>query len=77
MKKKIDSPLEDDLRPEYDLSQLKLLARGRSRVQPDQVSVILEPDVAKMFPDAAAVNQALRFLSRVTQQEVKASQGGK
>lgn len=26
----------------------------------------LEPDVAKMFPSADAVNEALRFLMRVT-----------
>ena len=28
----------------------------------------LEPDVAAAFPDAAAVNEALRFLIRVTKE---------
>jgi hypothetical protein len=34
--------------------------------------VLLEPDVAKEFPDAAAVNEALRHFLR----EKKKSQGG-
>ena len=28
----------------------------------------LEPDVAEVFPDAASVNEALRFLIRVTKE---------
>ena len=31
--------------------------------------VKLEPDVAEAFPDAASVNEALRFLIRVTQEK--------
>ena len=30
--------------------------------------VRLEPDVAEVFPDAEAVNEALRFLIRVTKE---------
>ncbi|MEG4574342.1 hypothetical protein QUA56_16855 [Microcoleus sp. N3A4] len=30
------------------------------------VNIRLEPDVAEMFPDSKAVNEALRFLIRIT-----------
>ncbi len=76
MKRKSDK-VEDDIRPEYDLSQLKVVARGPARIKPGEVSVVLEPDVAEVFPDAAAVNQALRFLARVTREELKAAQRGR
>ncbi len=33
--------------------------------RPAQGAVTLDPDVAEMFPTAAAVNEALRFLLRV------------
>ncbi|MEH1807383.1 hypothetical protein [Nostoc sp.] len=32
----------------------------------EKLTVFLEPDVAKMFPNSEAVNEALRFLIRVT-----------
>ncbi|MEH2212638.1 hypothetical protein [Nostoc sp.] len=32
----------------------------------EKLTVFLEPDVAKMFPNSQAVNEALRFLIRVT-----------
>lgn len=69
MRKNAD-PAEDDLRPEYELDRLKVVARGPARIKPGDVSVVLEPDVAELFPDSAAVNQALRFLARVTRAEV-------
>ena len=33
-------------------------------------TIRLEPDVAEIFPDADAVNEALRFLIRVTQEKM-------
>jgi hypothetical protein len=63
---------EDDLRPEYDLSQMKVRSRGRGRYveryREGTNLVLLEPDVAEMFPDAASVNEALRFLIRITKE---------
>lgn len=76
MKRKADRA-DEDLRPEYDLDRLKVVARGPARIKPDDVSVVLEPDVAELFPDAAAVNQALRFLARVTREEVREARRGK
>ncbi len=65
--KKIESELEEDLRPEYDLLSLRVRKLGAGRKGFGDV-VRLEPDVADAFPDADSVNQALRFLIRVTKE---------
>ena len=63
---------EDDLRPEYDLSQLKGRVRGKyvERYRAGTNLVLLEPDVASAFPDAKAVNEALRLLIKVAEKQV-------
>ncbi len=66
--KKADLELEDDLRPEYDLKSLRVRKLGSGRKGFGGSTVRLEPDVAAIFPNADAVNEALRFLIRVTQQ---------
>jgi len=63
MKKKSEET--DDLRPEYDFSQLDLVARGPGRTKRDEVTVTLAPDVAKSFPTSESVNEALRLLVKV------------
>jgi hypothetical protein len=68
MKKKSEQP--DELRPEYDFRSLRVVARGPGRKkpeEPEEVTVQLAPDVAAAFPDSGAVNEALRFLLRITQ----------
>jgi len=62
---------EGDLRPEYDLKRLRVRRLGRGRVRFSEV-VRLEPDVAQGFPDAASVNEALRFLIRITKERKNA-----
>ena len=62
--KKVESELEE-LRPEYDLRSLRVRKLGPGRKTFGDV-IRLEPDVADVFPDADAVNQALRFLIRIT-----------
>ena len=57
----------DDLRPEYDLSTLRVRKLGPGRKRFGDV-IKLEPDVADAFPNADAVNEALRFLIRVTKE---------
>jgi hypothetical protein len=57
----------DELRPEYDLSKLRVRKLGSGRKSFGDV-VRLEPDVAGAFPNADAVNEALRFLIRVTKE---------
>jgi hypothetical protein len=66
--KKDDSALEETMRPEYDLASLKVRRLGPGRKSFGGTIVRLEPDVAEMFPSADAVNEALRFLVRVTQE---------
>ena len=63
--------IEDDLRPEYDLKSLKVRKMGAGRKNFAGAIVRLEPDVAAMFPNADAVNEALRFLIRATQETTK------
>jgi len=55
---------EDELRPEYDFSNLKGRVRGKyvARYREGTNLVLLDPDVAAAFPDAKAVNDALREL---------------
>ena len=67
--KKLESNEEDDLRPEYDFSQLKGGIRGKyvERYREGTNLVLLDPDVAAAFPDAQAVNAALRLLLREKQ----------
>ena len=57
--KKSSSSREPELRKEYDF---KGGVRGKyaARYAEGSNVVVLEPDVAKAFPDAAAVNEALR-----------------
>lgn len=55
----------DELRPEYDLRVLlKDSVRGKyvDRYRAGTNLVLLDPDVAKAFPDETAVNEALRLV---------------
>ena len=57
----------DDVRPEYDLASLKNGERGKYAKRYQQASnvVVIDPDLAEAFPNAKAVNDALReVLSR-------------
>lgn len=60
--------MEDELRHEYDFSKLIVIARGRGRKIPKGTPVILDPDVAEMFPTTEAVNEALRLLARAAKE---------
>lgn len=60
--------MNDDLRDEYDLSRLRVRRLGPGRKSFNGIDVHLEPDVAEIFPDSGSVNEALRFLIRITRQ---------
>lgn len=64
MKKALAERLNDDLRPEYDLSQLKGGVRGKYYQQAVAGTnlMLIEPDLAHVFPDSESVNRALRLL---------------
>ena len=70
MNKEITSEMEDELRPEYDLTELlKGGVRGKyvSRYRAGTNVVVLAPDVAQAFPNEEAVNEALRLVVRMAQ----------
>ena len=58
--------LNDDLKPEYDLSKYEVRRIGEGRRLINQIK--LDVDVARVFPDSESVNEALRFLIRITEQ---------
>ena len=65
---KVESEMEDDLRPEYDLSSLRVRRVGPGRRSLSELTVRLEPDVAEVFPNSESVNEALRFLIRIAKE---------
>ena len=67
MRKESAKQGSDDLRPEYDLARLKGGVRGKYHKQATAGTnlVLLDPDVARAFPDSSSVNRALRLLQEV------------
>ncbi len=63
----------DDMEVEYDFAALGTGVRGKyaDAFKGTATTVLLDADVAKVFPDSDAVNEALRTLARVlgTQRE--------
>jgi hypothetical protein len=61
----------DELRREYDLFKLRGRVRGKhyKAAKKGTNLVLLEPDVANAFPDASAVNEALRVLAEVARRQ--------
>jgi hypothetical protein len=64
--KKVKRKQIDDLRSEYQRSDFGQLVRGKYAQRVSEISnvVVLEPQVAKAFPNDRAVNKALRGLIR-------------
>ena len=65
MKKASVKKNNHDLRPEYDLSKLKGGVRGKyyKKATVGTNLVLIEPELAEVFPDAESVNRALRLLA--------------
>jgi hypothetical protein len=77
MKKKT-TELNDELRSEYDLkSLLKGGVRGKyaKKYRAGTNLILLEPDVAKAFPNEKAVNEALRLVMKLNKVQDKTWQG--
>ena len=73
--KKAKATMQNELLPEYDLKKLRTRGVGPGRKSfADKPIIQLEPDVAEVFPDAASVNEALRFLIRVAKENNTAVQ---
>lgn len=64
---------KDDLREEYDLSKLKNRVRGKyvERYKQGTNLVLLEPEVAEVFPDSESVNNALRMIMQVAENQTQ------
>ena len=62
--KKAKSELNDWLRPEYKRSDFGEMVRGKyaKRIRESTNVIVLDPQVAKVFPNDEAVNNALRGL---------------
>ena len=59
----------DELRPEYKRSDFKKLERGKyyERIRASSNVVVLDPEVAAVFPNSVAVNKALHSLVEVAE----------
>ena len=77
--KKATARKSNGLRREYDLSKLKGGVRGKyyRRFSERTNLVLLDPDIADAFPNAKAVNEALRVLVNVASTRVRAARRGK
>jgi len=63
----------DELRPEYKRSDFGVLVRGKyaERLREESNVVVLDPRVAKLFPNAASVNSALLSLAEVAKRSAR------
>jgi hypothetical protein len=75
MKKAKDSELEDWGKANYKRADLGDLVRGKyaKRIRESTNVVVLDPQIAKAFPNDAAVNNALRGLIQSTRGAAKLS----
>ncbi len=74
---KKNTELNDELRPEYDMKTLlKGGVRGKyaRRYRAGTNLVLLEPDVARAFPNEKAVNEALKLVMKLKQVQEEAAQ---
>jgi hypothetical protein len=65
--RKAKTPAAEELRSEYKRSDFGALVRGKyiERLRTSSNVVIIDPEVADLFPNAAAVNAALRSLAEI------------
>ena len=58
----------DEMRSEYDFSEAVQGKHHRAYKEGTNI-VLLEPDIARVFRDAAAVNRALRLLMEIARNQ--------
>ena len=65
--KKAKKPATDELRSEYKRSDFGALTRGKyaGQLRTRSNVVVLDPEITALFPNAAAVNDALRSLADI------------
>ncbi len=76
MKKNSTTKQDDyELRDEYDLSKMTILPKGRfdPKRRIGTNVVVLDPEIAKAFPNDEAVNEALRIILKAAKIPQQAS----
>jgi hypothetical protein len=58
---------EVEMLDEYDFSQAVIGKYAKQYAEGTNI-IVLDPDVAKVFPDSVAVNQALRALAQIIEE---------
>lgn len=74
MEQEQNSERDPDMLDEYDFSN-GVRGKYAERYARGTNVVVLDPDVARVFPDAESVNQALRALAGIIQQQAEKTQG--
>lgn len=66
----------DELRPEYRREDFGIMVHGKyaSRLREASSVVVLDPEVAEVFPNAKAVNDALRGLLELARASTRLTQ---
>ncbi len=63
---------QDTMRPEYDFTKAVRGVTAKRYAEGANV-VLLDPDVAEIFPNGRAVNEALRTIARLTRTTLRKS----
>ncbi|MGB1110067.1 MAG: hypothetical protein ACPG4N_06910 [Gammaproteobacteria bacterium] len=71
MKQTQNTDEQADMREEYDFANMKDGVQGKyaDSLGETAVTVLLDSDVAKLFPSSQAVNEALRTMARVLRED--------
>jgi len=70
MKKRRRSPKPNPMLPEYDFSG-GVRGKYANRFAEGTIMVVLDPDVAELFPDPKSVNNALRALGQIIRERTR------
>jgi hypothetical protein len=61
---------DPDMEPEYDFSK-GVRGKFAKQVPRGVIAVVLDPDIAQIFPDSDSVNDALRSLGKIIRSRLK------
>jgi hypothetical protein len=70
MKKASNGDRDPDMLEEYDFTK-GIRGKYAKRFSQGSKTIILDPDVAEVFPDAKSVNEALRALANIVHRQSK------
>ena len=75
MKQKPNKEMDPDMLEEYDFSNG---VRGKyvDRFAKGSNVIVLDPDIAEVFPDSESVNQALRVLAEIIRKRLEEGRRG-